>query len=77
MRECSGSFIGYRYDKCTIPCVIVNRDSNEKQDEESSWQQRDRRLDASIAHHSKSCANAGLRTSVRTLTRMGCSPYAN
>jgi len=55
----------------------VNRDSSEKQDDESSWQQRDRRLDASIAHHSKSDANAGPWTLVHTLTRMGCIPYTN
>ena len=55
----------------------MDRDSNEKQELKSSWQQRDRRLDVSIALHSKSDANAGTRTSLRTLTRMGCSMYAN
>ena len=46
---------------------------------ESTWQQRDsdRRDHASIEHLSKRYANAGDWTSVRTLTRMGCSPYAN
>ena len=55
----------------------MDRDSNAKQASESSWQQRDRHIDASIKHHSKRDANAGPRTSIRTLTRMGCSPYAN
>ena len=44
---------------------------------ESRWQQRDGRVHASIEHHSKRDANAGDRMSVRTLTRMGCNPYAN
>jgi len=38
MRECMSSYIGYRHDECIIAYVIVNRDSNEKQDIESSWQ---------------------------------------
>jgi len=73
MRKCMSSSVGYRHDERIIVCVIVNRDSNETQDETSSWQQRDRRLDASIAHHSKSDANAGPWTPVRTLKQMGCS----
>jgi len=44
---------------------------------ESRWQQRDGRVHASIEHHSKRDANTGDRMSVRTLTRMGCNPYAN
>ena len=59
MRECTSSYVGYRHDECVIGCVIVNRDSNEKQDDKSSWQQRDGRLYTIIAHHSKSDANAG------------------
>jgi len=73
------SYVAYQYqhNEHTIAYVIVDRDSNEKQVLESSWQQRDRRLDASIEYHSKRDANAGLWTSVRTLKRMGCSLYAN
>jgi len=44
---------------------------------ESTWQQRDRRDHASIEHLTKRDANAGGWISVRTLTRMGCNPYAN
>ena len=44
---------------------------------QSRWQHRDRRDHASIEDLSKRDANAGDRTSVRTLTRMGCNPYAN
>ena len=44
---------------------------------QSSWQQRDRHHHTIIAHHSKIDANAGGWTSVCTLTRMGCNPYAN
>ena len=77
MIECASSYVGYRHNERIIACVIVNRDSNEKQDAKSSWQQRDGRLDAIIVHHSNSDANAGPWTSVDTLTRMGCSLYAN
>ena len=58
----------------TIAYDIVHRDSNEKQDRQqvtTSWCRRDL---ASIEHLSKRDANAGDRTSVRTLTRMGCNP---
>ncbi len=61
----------------TIAYDIVDRDSNEKQDRKqvtTTWCRRDL---ASIEHLSKRDANAGDRTSVRTLTRMGCNPYAN
>jgi len=37
MRECTGSYVVYRHDERITACVIVNRDSNEKQDDESSW----------------------------------------
>ena len=61
----------------TIAYDIVNRDLKWKSRIESTWQQRDRRNLASIEHLSKRDANAGDRTSVCTLTRMGCNPYAN
>ena len=48
-----------------------------KADIESTWQQGDRRDHASIGHLLKRDANAGDQTSVRTLIRMGCNPYAN
>ena len=31
MRACMSSYVGYRHDERIIACVIVNRDSNEKQ----------------------------------------------
>jgi len=77
MRDCTSSYVGYRHNERIIACVIVNCDSSKKQDDKNSWQQRDRHLDASIVYHSKSDINAEPQTLVRTLTRMGCSPYAN
>ena len=47
-----------------------------KADIESTWQQRDIHDHANIVRLSKRDANAGGWTSVRTLTRMGCNPYA-
>ena len=71
------SYVGYRYNERKIAYIIVDRDWNEEQELESNWQQRDRRLDASIEHHSKRDANAGPWTLVRTMTRIDCSLYAN
>ena len=61
---------------CTIACYRESR-FKWKASVQSRWQQRDRRDLASMEHLSKRDANAGDRTSVRTLTRMGCNPYAN
>ena len=55
----------------------MDPDSNEKQDNKISWQQRDGRLHVSIAHHFKSDANAGGWMLVYTLIRIGFSLYAN
>ena len=65
------SSVGYQHDEPIILCIILEPNI------QSSWQQRDRLHHASIAHHSKSDANAGASTSVRTMTWMGCSPYVN
>ena len=59
LRECMSSYIGYQHGEHIIAYVIVDCDSNEKEDNKSSWQQRDRRLDAIIEHHSERDANAG------------------
>ena len=32
MRKCTSSYVGYRHDKSTIACAIVNRDANEKEE---------------------------------------------
>ena len=55
MRECMSFYVGYRNNERIISYVIVNCDSNEKQENKSSWQQRDGRLDASNEHPSEGC----------------------
>ena len=67
------SYVGYNI----IARVIVERVSNMKCKDESSWQQRDERHHVSIEHLSKRDANAGGWMSDRMLTRMGYNPYAN
>ena len=62
---------------CTIAYDTVNHDSNEKQVFKAGDNNVIDVTLASIEHLSKRDANAGDRTSVRTLTRMGCNPYAN
>jgi len=37
------SYLGYQHDERIMVYVIVDRDSNKKQDNENSLQQRDRR----------------------------------
>jgi len=53
------SYVEYQYDKRIIAYIIMDHNSNEKQDDKSNRQQRDRHLDASIEHHSARDANVG------------------
>ena len=61
----------------TIAHDIVNRDSNEKQVFKVPDNNVKDVTTPALNTSQKRDANAGDRTLVRTLTRMGCNPYAN
>jgi len=76
-RECTSSYVGYRYNERTIAYVIMDCDSNEMQDSKAADNNVIYVYTLHFEHPSKEGTKAGSCTPVRTMKWIGCNPYAN
>ena len=70
-------YVGYLRNELIIAHAVMAHDSNQKRAAESRQQHRDDVCTLHFEHIFKRDAKAGSCTPDRTLTQMGCNPYAN